>query len=146
VGIEADPYSPDKPGSAQNLIWDIKVEYRPGPRIIAGIFPRPGIEATISDPWGNASHFVSGSKPEHGPGGFEIVAPHTVMHTLTFLDERFEILMKDGITFVTLTATPESDSSEPGTGPAPEPGRELWGVILQKLDRIQELIARLPPK
>jgi hypothetical protein len=97
------------------------VEYRAGPRLIAGIFPRSGIELTLTDPWSNASKAVSGSKPEHGPGGFEVMAPELVEYTLAFLDEAFSVQMRDGITFVSFT---EVELPTPGPEPEPKPKPE----------------------
>jgi len=107
--------------------WAMVVEYRPGPRIIAGSFPRKEIKVTIADPWGNASTVDSGSKPEHGPGGFEVLAPNLATYTLTFLDQTFEVPTKDGVTFVTFSeGEPPGDGSgdgtEPGSGEGSEPG------------------------
>jgi hypothetical protein len=178
--------------------WAMTVEYRSGPHIIAGTLSRAGIELTISDPWGNAVTVTSGSKPEHGPGGFEVVAPHEVKHTLTFLGETFEVLMKDGTTLVTFIETmpepepkpkpkpepqpepkpepkpkpkpkpelkpepkpkpqPESQPQpkpkpkpepepkpKPEPEPRPEPTKDRWELVLEKLDQIEKLIARLP--
>lgn len=156
------PMPPDEPAT---LVWKMAVEHRAGPRIIAGTLPTAGIEVTITDPWGNASTVLSGSKPEHGPGGFEVVAPHAVKHTVTFLDQSFELQMREGIAFVTFTgaAPPEPEEPiEPEEEPPPdeqeepeeiEPDEEAkaqttqerWALVLEKLDRIEELIARLPP-
>jgi hypothetical protein len=67
------------------------VERRPGPRLIVGIFPRPGIQITATDPWGNRFSSISGSKPEYGPGGLEILIFHDATYLLQFLGETFEV-------------------------------------------------------
>jgi len=71
--------------------WRMTVERRPGPRLIVGTFPRPGIQITANDPWGNRFSSVSGSKPEYGPGGFEILIFHDATYLLQFLGETFEV-------------------------------------------------------
>ena len=165
-----EPGEPEQPGSdvvaGKTTVWEMSVQYRSGPRVIAGSFPNPGISLTVTDPWGNASAVVSGSKTEYGAGGFEVLAPHPVRYTLSFLDERFEVQMREGTTLVTFTQTtlappappggaqpePTGPGSQPGHRPSPvvpqppAPGSEagMWEMLLQKLKRIEDLIARLP--
>jgi hypothetical protein len=120
-----DPPEPPETGPG----WKMEVDYRPGPPIIAGVFPQAGINITVTDPWGNAATTSSGSKPEHGPGGFEVLAPHPVKYTISFLDEIFEVKMRHGrSTFVTFTESeppkpPEEPPVEPPVEP-PEPPKE----------------------
>ena len=101
--------------------WEMSVAYQAGPRVIAGTFPRSGIDVTVADPWGNASTVTSGSKPEHGEGGFEVVAPHPVAYTLAFLGETFEVQVREGTTLVTFDSI---ESPVPEPVPEPEPERE----------------------
>jgi len=149
---EPDEPEPERgPGPTEPLVWEMKVDYRPGPRVIAGSLPRPGIEVTVSDPWGNTSSTLSGSKPEYGAGGFEVMAPHPVKHTLSFLGERFEIEMKDGLALVIFSQAavprPEPVPQPEPISPAPsQPGSPtaMWALFLRKLERIEALIAKLP--
>ncbi len=156
---EPEPEPPPSPG------WRMEVEYRPGDRVIAGSFPSAGIALTVTDPWGNATTVISGSKPDHDPvGGFEVLAPHVALYTLTFLDERFEVQTHHGTTFVTFTQVeepptqppekppeepPEKPPEEPPTAPPPEkppaqppPGEAtpdlaaLSEELFKRLDRI----------
>jgi hypothetical protein len=90
------------------------VEQRPGPRVIAGSLPHAGIQLTVTDPWGNAATVSSGSKPEYGPGGFEVLAPHVATYTVKFLDQTFEVQTHDGFSLVTFRLL----------GPEPEPEPE----------------------
>ncbi len=99
--------------------WEMEVEYRPGARIIAGTFPYAGIEVTVTDPWGNAQTTTSGSKLEHGVGGFEVLAPHPVTYTLTFLDQRFLVLVQDGATFVNFREVVQSRSQNQSPNQSP---------------------------
>jgi hypothetical protein len=104
--------------------WKMDVDYRLGPPIIAGALPHAGINLTVTDPWGNAVTASSGSKPEHGPGGFEVLAPHPVKYTISFLDDTFEVKMEDGrSTFVTFSKLepPEKPPEEPPEEPPVEP-------------------------
>ncbi len=199
--------TPDPQPQPQATGWEMSVAYQAGPRVIAGRFPYPGIDLTVADPWGNASTVTSGSKPEHGEGGFEVVAPHQVAYTLAFLGETFEVQVREGTTLVNFdrieppapvpepvpepgpvpAPVPEPEPvpvpapvPEPVPAPAPEPepvpvpspvpepvpapepepvpepdpesGVEpdpgppgaRWTAVLEKLERIESLIARLP--
>jgi hypothetical protein len=122
---EPDPDNgPDSEGEEQPEVpagWTMTVEHRPGARIIAGSLPREGIDVTITDPWGNTSQVTSGSKPDHGPGGFEVVAPHVASYTLAFLDQAFEVQTHDGATFLTFVEGDSPDSEpDPDNGPDSE--------------------------
>lgn len=77
------------------------MERRAGPRLIAGTFPRPGIQITATDPWGNGFSTVSGSKPEYGPGGFEILIFHDATYVLQFLGETFEVEVRGDRVYLT---------------------------------------------
>ena len=107
----------------QSSRWRFESEFRPGSRIIAGSLPQAGIELTITDPWGNASSVVSGSKPEYGAGGFEFLTPHPVTYTLSFLSESFEVKAEDGVSLLTFTEVEEAPSGPPVVPPEiiPEP-------------------------
>jgi hypothetical protein len=149
----------------------MKLEYEPGPEIIAGSLPRPGIRVVVADPWGNATSVVSGSKTEHGPSGFEVLAPHAIPYMLTFLGETFQVPMRQGTSaYVTFSdAVPQMASAQghleetPGVGLAagPEPGASRskeaddnlpgqedarWQQVFEKLQRIRELMGRLQGK
>ena len=110
--LPEEPETPEEPKPPISDGWQMAVEYQPGNRIIAGSFPSAGITLTVTDPWGNAATVISGSKPDHGPGGFEVLAPHIALYTLAFLDARFEVQTHDGTTFVTFTQaeTPPDES------------------------------------
>jgi hypothetical protein len=81
--------------------WHMEVEYRPGAKTIAGSLPEAGIQLTVTDPWGNATTTVSGSKPEYGVGGFEVLAGQVTTYTVAFREETFEVQTHDGATIVT---------------------------------------------
>lgn len=152
------PVEPTQPTPAAAARWRMKVEYRPGSQIIAGLLPKAGIELTITDPWGNARTAVSGSKPEHGPGGFEVLAPHAATYTLAFSGKTFEVKTRKRVTFLTFSRVkppdkpPEEEkppSGEETEGPPETPPQEspvepvekpdpgtLLEQVLQRLDRI----------
>jgi hypothetical protein len=130
----AEPTAPFGPSQPLATDWQMEVTYRPGPRILAGTFPSGGIELTITDPWGNAERVIAGSKPEHGPGGFEVLAPHIVVYTLSFLDKTFEVQSGDQITFVTFTEVPRRVPSEPLDEDA------MLELVLERVDRIIDIL------
>jgi hypothetical protein len=130
------PPEPPQPPQPEPPGWSMKVEYRPGARIIAGSFPRAGIELTVADPWGHAVTLISGTKPEYGQGGFEALAPQVARYTLTFLDETFILETRDSTTLVTFSET----------GPTPEPPSPtpddavLFEQALARLDEVIRLL------
>ena len=169
LGPEPEPEPGPKPEpepepEPQPNRWSMKLAYQPGPEIIAGSLPQPGIRIVVADPWGNATSVVSGSKTEHGPSGFEVLAPHAIPYTLTFLDETFQVPMRQGTAaFVTFAeAVPQATASAAGLSPAPESGApgqkeergeglpdqgdDRWQQVFDKLDRIGELMDRLRGK
>jgi hypothetical protein len=75
------------------------VEYRPGVRAIAGHLPR-GFTISVTDPYGNTHTTVAGSKLEHGPGGFEILAWVDGPHAIEFLDQRFQVEIANNFAFL----------------------------------------------
>jgi hypothetical protein len=83
--------------------WEMSVERKPGLPLLAGTFPRADIPLTISDPWGTTVSLVSGSKPEHGQGGFETPIWENTIYTIRFLDQTFQVPVQDDFVFVTFT-------------------------------------------
>jgi hypothetical protein len=129
--------------------WRMEVAARPGSKIIAGSFPRAGIHLTITDPWGNAATTTSGSKPEYGVGGFEVLAPHTTIYRLSFLGQTFRVQTREASTIVTFTEVeqpeqPPPEPPQPPEEPPPEGPMEpkdeyaLMDRVLERLDRIIE--------
>jgi hypothetical protein len=141
------PTEPTQPTAAAVAGWQMKVEMRPGPKIIGGSFPRAGIQLTVADPWGNATTVASGSKPGYGVGGFEVLAPNPASYTLSFLDQTFRIQMQDSSAIVTFTEVepqpkpPEKPPEQPPEIPAEPPVEgAMLDAILERLDRIIELL------
>jgi len=81
--------------------WEMDVERHPGPPVIAGRLPSPGITITMADEWGNAIQTASGSKAQHGEGGFEVMAWGAGCYTITFLDAAFQLKMDQQGVFLT---------------------------------------------
>jgi hypothetical protein len=113
------------PGAATG--WEMDVERQPGLRLLAGTFPRAGIPLTISDPWGNTVSLISGSKPEHGKGGFEIPIWNNGVYTIRFRDQVFRVLVQDDFVFVTFTELTGEGKARLVTAWLPEAeAQELW--------------------
>ncbi len=108
--LPSPPTPPDpEPDPDDPTRWTMSVERRPGARVIAGNFPRAGIRLAITDPWGNAVVVISGSKLEHGPGGFETPVWASGVYTLRFLDQCFQVRVEKDFLF--LTFREESEGS-----------------------------------
>ncbi len=84
--------------------WQMEIERRPGPRLLIGKLPQPDIPVTVADPWENRVQVLSGSKPEYGPGGFEVSLWQSNRYTISFEDEHFgEIEIGDETAIVTFS-------------------------------------------
>jgi len=113
---EVSEPSEGQPGSK----WRMSVERHArsdGVRAIGGSFPRPGIRLDIIDPWGNSVTVTSGSKAEHGRGGFEVPIWADATYTLRFLGEVFQVEVSHDIVMLTF--------SENGTGDERDGAEEL---------------------
>lgn len=88
--------------------WTMEVRRQPGLRLLIGQMPKPGINVTVRNPWGNSVTLTSGSKPEYGPGGFEVPIWNTGLHTVRFLSQTFKVEI--GNETVIVAFTPRSDS------------------------------------
>ncbi|MBC8255148.1 MAG: carboxypeptidase regulatory-like domain-containing protein [Ardenticatenia bacterium] len=71
--------------------WLMKVTRMSGSPMIAGNLPEADIPVTVTSPSGPITRVVSGSKPEHGVGGFEVGAPQRGSYTIQFLDQTFNL-------------------------------------------------------
>jgi hypothetical protein len=83
---EAPPSPQPTPG------WTMTLERKPGLPLVVGRLPQAGIRVAVEDAYGNRATVVSGSKPEYGPGAFEVPAwiPNG-NYTVRFLDQSFPI-------------------------------------------------------
>ena len=100
------------------------IERKPGLPILAGTLPKAGVVVTLQSPVGGTAKKLSGSKPEHGVGGFEFWTPYRGTYTLLFLDQSFEIPLDGRYTFVTFTegGPGEGEGEGPGEGEEEGPG------------------------
>jgi hypothetical protein len=75
--------------------WTVTVEHKEGEGILAllvGDIGVKGVPITIRRPGGETLQAESGSKPEHGPGGFEAgYANEAGLYQIQFLGESFDI-------------------------------------------------------
>jgi hypothetical protein len=116
------------------------VEYRGGVvNVIAGDLGVAGKTITVRDPWDNVFATMSGSKPEHGPGGFEVIAPnpHTG-YTFNALNRILTFEHRAGMTFITVDNAPEPEP-EPEPEPTPETETDweaFFAALFERLDRI----------
>lgn len=115
--LQPDP-KPPEPVLREKIVWKMKVLYRQGPRILAGSLPQAGIRVKITDPWGNASTVISGSKSEHGPGGFEILAPHAGLYQVSFQNKAFQVEVREQVTVATFERKRVPLPPEPPREPA----------------------------
>lgn len=93
------------------------VDYRPGPRIIAGDLGEAALVVTLTDPWGNPQTVASGHKPEHGIGGFEFLAPHGGRYRIDWdgHSDAFDH-PEHGMSWLMWDDTPEPPEPPPETG------------------------------
>ncbi len=151
------PVEPAEPAQPPPGEWEMKVETRPGPRLIVGSLPTAGIPVTVTDPWGNATTAISGSKPEYGVGGFEVLASHAATYTISFLQQRFQVQVGDATIVLTFTKAeepveppqepaepieqppegPTEPAEQPPEGPTEPPDEDaMLDAVLERLDRI----------
>ena len=96
----------DTPNAApQTSGWEIQIDRQPGLRLIIGRLPQPSIPVVISDPWGNETLLLSGSKPEYGIGGFETPIWRDGTYTIRFYDQSFSVEIQDETLYVTCTTS-----------------------------------------
>ena len=82
--------------------WLMKVTRTSGSPMIAGNLPEADIPVSITPPSGPITRVVSGSKPQHGIGGFEVGATQRGSYTIQFLDQTFLLPMDGRFTQVIL--------------------------------------------
>jgi GH25 family lysozyme M1 (1,4-beta-N-acetylmuramidase) len=88
---------PPPPGTP----YRIEVEYRAGLTLIVGDYPVPGMPLTVTNPWGHSVTVTTGSKPEWGPGGFEVYAsPPGELFTLRVEGHDYQVQTHQGLTLV----------------------------------------------
>jgi hypothetical protein len=92
-----DKYGGEKPDAP----YRIEVEYRAGLGLIAGNYPVAGVPLVVTNPWGHSVTVTTGSKPEWGPGGFEVYAtPPGEAFTLYIEGYSYQVQTREGLTVV----------------------------------------------
>ena len=91
-----------------DALWDVHVTRQPGLRLIIGRLSTPGLAVVLTDPWGNATHLLSGSKPEHGSGGFEVPVWHDGTYTVQVQGQQIPVEMQDGTVFLDFSVPGDS--------------------------------------
>lgn len=117
------------------------IAFEPGLTLITGrIFPgnppgdqiimlAPETHAVLTDPWGNKHHAPMGSKPEHGPAGFQFHLVHSGLYSLDALGQTFPVpVLKDHVTHLTFYDATDH-----------------WPKLFTKLDQIATLLSGPTP-
>ncbi|MFQ5578128.1 MAG: SpoIID/LytB domain-containing protein, partial [Anaerolineae bacterium] len=91
--------------------WTVDIQPRPGGlAFMVGDIGAANQPITVTAPGGAQTVTVSGSKPEYGPGGFEIYAPERGIYTLQFQDKTFTIPMEGQMLHLTFRPQAEAES------------------------------------
>jgi hypothetical protein len=141
---EPDDQHPPEPVPRKQAVWKMNVAHLPGPRILAGSLPQANVEVRVTDPWGNTSTVLSGTKPYYGAGGFEVLAAHPGAYKVSFRGKTFEVQTQDRATIVkfeveyeTLLRGEEEEPVPPESPPILPPGeRAKLQMALEQVDRI----------
>jgi len=89
--------------------------------VVAGDTGRQGEHLILADPWGNEYFAVSGHKAEHGPGGFEFLAPPGEGYEICSGFSRWTFNHEPGMTFLRWEGEPMPTPSPEPPSPSPEP-------------------------
>ncbi|MCB0212643.1 MAG: hypothetical protein KDJ52_25085, partial [Anaerolineae bacterium] len=123
--VDAQPSAPETtpplPPSVQTE-WHYTFEVGPGLSLLVGDIGIPGEQITIIKPDGRWDHVISGSKGEHGIGGFEIYAHQPGIYLIEFLEQRFDLTLSGQFTRVVFRRNAHSVSpglDRPVAAPAP---------------------------
>ena len=132
------PVEPEPPPSQ----WTYTLTTGSGLGLLVGDIGLAGQTVIVTRPGGWQDLVTSGSKPEHGPGGFETYAQAPGTYVVEFLDQRFELELTGHFTKVVfrpvggpeflVEPAPSAGSDEPSTGAGPASDR-LTGVGLGAL-------------
>ncbi|MCB0192818.1 MAG: hypothetical protein KDJ65_12815 [Anaerolineae bacterium] len=123
--VDAPPSSPETrpplPPSVQTE-WHYTFEIGQGLGLLVGDIGIPGERITIIKPDGRWEQVVSGSKGEHGIGGFEVYAHHPGSYLIEFMEQRFDLTLSGQFTRVTFRQNAPSVSpggDQPVAAPSP---------------------------
>lgn len=148
----------------------LSAEHRGGSsNLVAGDTGISGMKIVFHDPWRNPYSVTSGTKVEHGDGGFEVVCPPGNPYSVSIASETWYFEHRAGMTFLTWQAEPEpvsvsasvspsastsvspSPSPEPPSpspqpeppSPSPVPPVARWAELLHRLDIIIALLEQI---
>jgi hypothetical protein len=101
IPVEVPAAEPEIPAQAKPVPeWEVKIERGRGLALLVGDIGVPRETVTITLPGGRVERVTSGSKAEHGKGGFEIYAHEPGIYKIEFLDQVFEVSMQGQFTKV----------------------------------------------
>lgn len=78
----------------------VLVDVLPGPRIIAGNLPHPGMLITVRDARGNSVITVSGVARQYGPGGFEAPLTEDGAFSVRFAETELDVKLQNETVFI----------------------------------------------
>lgn len=78
----------------------IQIERRAGVRAVAGSIRQGGIPVLVADPWGNQYRTTSGTKPELGVNGWEVVVPIDAVYRVTWADKQINVAVRGDFVLV----------------------------------------------
>jgi hypothetical protein len=102
----------------------VEIQRSPGLPLIVGDWGKPDVIVRITPPTGMEMRTVTGSKPEHGPGGFESYATQVGTYVLEIENYRFEIPMNGQFTRLIFKRGGEA-----------QPAGVIEGTLVDHLDR-----------
>jgi hypothetical protein len=114
--------------------WEVEIERGPGLPLLVGDIGIANEPVVITDPKGFQTIVTSGSKPEHGVGGFEIYAPLIGDYVIQFLGETFTIPMDGQYTKVTFRQIEPPPEDEVLLVSIPMPLSEAETILATKLE------------
>lgn len=130
--------------------WVMKIESRPGKPLIIGNAGRPDVGILIHRPDAPTVLVVSGTKAEHGPGGFECLVYEPGKEHVLEVDSQAAFKFtpfEDATTWIELTEVDPTDPEpepepepQPEPEPEPEPG-DPWPALFAKLTKIEDLLS-----
>jgi hypothetical protein len=104
TAVEAEP-KVSTPLQTAVKKWQSKIERGQGLPLLVGDIGLADETITITRPDGRAERLTSGSKTEHGKGGFELYANESGTYKVDFLGQTFEIKMSGQFTRVIFSKT-----------------------------------------
>lgn len=102
----------------------VKITRGPGLPLIVGDWGKPNVPLIFTTPAGKRYQIMTGSKPEFGPGGFEIYTDQTGAYLLDIENQRFQVPMNGQFTRLTFQRVT-----------TPQPAGIIEGTLQDNLNR-----------